>query len=395
MGGENQPDRDSERDASRDPANSDASSRPDALGVTASPDGPTLRLLVKGGGGDAPVVQPVDDLNELRGLVDDSEFVWLDVDQPTPELLSALEQALDLDREAIEDILDVEQLPKVTDFGDHYFVILHALTSDGDRVDTLELDVFLRSDFLLTVHSGLVASVEWLWSSVQLHPLLCDGGANEMFGHLAEVVGRRYFEVAHALEVRVDNLSEPALEAHRAVLAETQVLRREEATLRQMLRPQRLALAELRTLYRTSAGSDAPRYFDDAYDVHNQVVEAFSSARTMLNDTLDIYRGAASERETQATTILAVYSAILLPLSLIAGWYGMNFENLPGASDSRGWIFVTVLMVLIAVASTAVFIRSGMIRAPSRPSRLARRGLASAVRVPTSAVSMLRRPAKQ
>lgn len=341
----------------------------------------------------APVELPglaIDDLDAVRSA---NTLVWIDIPSVRADELDALGAVFGFDREAIEDILDVEQLPKYADYGDHVFVILHALTAAGDRVDTIELDVFIAEGLLVTVHSTPIVGIDWMWSAAQSHAHLSEQGADELFGHLAEVIGRRYFEIVHALEIRIDGLAEAALGAQRIVLLETQILRREEATLRQMLHPQRLALAELRTHNRSVIGGEAIRHVDDAYDVHNQVVEALSAARGLLSDVLDTYRGAAAERQANATTVLAVYSAVLLPLTLVVGWYGMNVRDLPAADESWGWELVTAVMVVFALASIAVFTRAGLIRLPrARDSRLGR-GLASAARLPGKPDEMVRPPA--
>lgn len=345
------------------------------------------RLLARS---DSPQPLAPADLDDLVALEGQSGLVWLDVETGDPDELDRLGQQFGFDPSAIEDILDIEQLPKYDDYGDHLFVVLHALTAAGDRVDTREVDIFVREGLLVTVHAEPILGINWLWEAVQSHPHLAEKGADELFGHLAEVIGRRYFEIANVIEQRIDELAEAALAADSSVLGEIQVLRREEATVRTMLRPQRLVISELRIRNRSVIGEQAVGLLDDAYDIHNQVVESLGVARGLLNDTLDSYRGASAERQANATTVLAVYSAILLPLSLIASWYGMNVQGLPAADRNYGWQIVTLGMLLLALASCAVFVKIGLIRLyGGRTSRIGR-GLAAAARAPVKPIIMLR-----
>ncbi|MEM7273505.1 MAG: magnesium transporter CorA family protein, partial [Actinomycetota bacterium] len=299
---------------------------------------------------------------------------------------------------------DIEQLPKYDNYGNHLFVVLHALTTDEDRLDTHEVDCFLTKQLLVTVRSEPIAGLEWLWDAVQAHPHMAEHGSDELFAQLAEVMGRRYIEVINAFESRIDSLADGALDADPAVLAEIQRLRREESTIRRVLRPQRLVIGALRSSGTAGAAGDyftgeSIKLLTDAYDVHNLVVESLEATRGLLTDTLDTYRGASAERQANAATVLTVYAAILLPLSLITGWYGMNVANLPGSGRPWAWILVTGVMVAFAVGSWILFVRAGMIGRPrlTGRGRVLARGLADVARRPVHPFTMLRqsrRPAE-
>lgn len=351
--------------------------------------GVSRRILVREVGDSALRPQLYEDLDRLLA---GGAFVWLDVARREADELDELGERFGFDPAAIEDVLDIEQLPKFDNYGDHLFVVLHALTTDEDRLDTHEVDCFLTSQLLVTVRAEPVAGLEWLWGAVQAHPHMAEHGSDELFAQLAEVIGRRYIEVINAVEARVDLLADDALSADPNVLAEVQVLRREEATIRRVLRPQRLVIGALRSNVGNFFTGESIKLLTDAYDVHNLVVESLESTRGLLSDTLDTYRGASAERQAQAATVLTVYAAILLPLTLITGWYGMNVTNLPGSRTSWGWWAVTAVMVLFAVASWLVFAKAGMV---GRPKIAARgrlvSGLAEVARAPVKPFTMLRR----
>ena len=346
----------------------------------------TARLLAHQPGSNTMIPADVEDCESLMKA---GTVFWLDVVTTDSDELDRLGERFNFDPAAIEDVLDIEQLPKFDNYHDHIFVVLHALTSEGERIDTVEVDCFVGSNILVTVSSRPVTGINWLWRSVQTHAQMGNLGADELFAQLAEVIGRRYLEVIAEFEARIDDIADDALDADPDVLGDVQVLRREETTVRKVLRPQRLVLANLRRGTIEVLGKSSLMMLGDAYDVHNQVVESLSSARALLSDALDTYRGAAADRQATATTILAVYSAILLPLTLITGWYGMNVDNLPASTRSWGWMAVTGVMIVLAVVSWFVFVRIGLVR-PSRRKGDAIKGLASAARRPVRAMSMIR-----
>jgi len=332
------------------------------------------------------------DVSACERLMAGGTTFWLDVVTTDSDELDRLGERFNFDPAAIEDILDIEQLPKFDNYGDHLFVVLHALTSEGERIDTLEVDCFVGEGLLVTVSSQPVPGITWLWQSVQTHHHMGQLSAPELFAQLAEVIGRRYLEVIAEFEARIDDIADDALDADPDVLGDIQVLRREETTVRKVLRPQRLVLANLRRGTIPLFGPSTLAMLVDAYDVHNQVVESLSSARALLSDALDTYRGAAADRQATATTILAVYSAILLPLTLITGWYGMNIQRLPGAEHQWSWELVLGVMVLLTALSFAAFVRAGFIRAPELRRDAVLRGLAGAARAPVKPFTMLRTP---
>lgn len=314
---------------------------------------------------------------------------WID-HAVTAEGLAALAVEHGLAPAAVEDVMDVEQLPKFEQTDDHLFVILHGLSLDGERLDTVEIDCFVSEDVLLTLHRDPVPGIDWLWQKVGKNPHLTRGGPSEVFGHLCEAVGRRFLSIADELERQVDGLGDDALAAAPHFLAEVQLLRREEATIRKMLTPQVRMLNQLSRLTTDQLNERARRQLVDAYDVHSQVLASLATSRQLLSDMLDTYRGAVAERQGRAANLLTVYAAIVLPMTLIAGWYGMNTANLPAADRQWGWIVVTVVMLLVGAASWLWFAKLGIAGQP-RLMKPIGKGLAAAARAPMRPVTMLRR----
>jgi len=303
----------------------------------------------------------------LSDLDAGQDFIWLDCQAGSSKMVKALERRFQLDPEAVEDVLDIELLPKVEHLGDERFVVLHSLDRTGDRLDTNEVDCFVSPQRLITVHADRVPAIETLWKRSKTKSRLRADG-EELFAHLAEFIGRRYLSVIADFDQRIDGLAEPALAGESWVLGEVQQLRREEATVRTMLKPQALVLAELRAESMEGMGDQARILLGDADDVHRQVVDSLGTSRQLLAYALETYRGAAAERQANATVLLSVYASIMLPLSLIAGFYGMNTEGLPGASQPWGWVAITVVMLMVATATLGVFARLGLltIRLPRR-----------------------------
>ncbi len=327
----------------------------------------------------------VGDPAEILELRRDSGWVWLDLTGEAARVES-ISDDLDFDPHAVEDVLDIEMIPKYDDYGDHLYIVLHALIAGADdRVDTCELDVFITDRVIVTAHAEPLASIDAIWDATQRHrtALGCADPAT-VLARVSEQIGRRFLEVLIELETRIEDLDDRALDGDPSVLAQVQNLRHEESTVRTMVWPQRQVLASLRAEDSTLVSAAAKQRFGDAFDVHNQLVESLSAARGLLNDVLDTYRGASSEKLAEITRVLTVYAAILLPLSLITGFFGMNFDNLPLIHNRFGWFIVVIAMVVLSFGSGAWFTARGWIAGPSlrSASRELGRGLASVARRP-------------
>jgi magnesium transporter len=261
-------------------------------------------------------------------------------------------------------------------------MVLHGLRDD--RVETYELDCFLTDDTLVTIHTTPSPAAEALWEIMQTHPELADGGCSELAARLADGLCRRLLSVVDAFDARVEELIEQALVADPDLLADFAAVRSDVAAVRRVVHPQQEALDLLRTSPSALISGGARRRFSDVFDVAARTASGLDSARSALADTLDAYRGAEARQATEVTKVLTVYAAVMLPLSLIAGFFGMNHQGLPTLAEGWGWIAVTGLMVTVAAVSFGVFVAEGWVRRPSgrRAGASLGRGLIEAARAP-------------
>lgn len=289
---------------------------------------------------------------------------------------------LGLDPLATIDTVNDLDLPKVDEFHDHVLLVLHGLSEE--QLETYELDIFIAANRLTTIRTKPSPTIERLWSDVQERPELGRGGPDEFAARIADVATRRFLAVLDTLDERIEQLVVLALEADSTVVADVTAVRMDLTALRRVLIPQREALDQMRTETREVISSSANRRFSDVFDAAQRAIADLEAARTSLAETLDAYRGAEASRATDVSKVLTVYAAIMLPLSLIAGFFGMNFENLPTADQDWGWIAVTIAMVAIGIVSLGVFVALGWIRRPSGrgAGRTLGRGLAEAARTP-------------
>ena len=341
-----------------------------------------LHILVADRDGDTTVATSMPDAPP------DGGWVWVDIiagPEDVAELL-VLTDRLRLDRLAVRDaVVDVD-LPKTDDFGHHVLVVLHGLREH--TVATYEVDCFLAHGWLVTVHDAHAVSASALWNQVRHRPDLARASIDEIAGLLADVMTRRLLSVLEAFDDRVEGLTAKALAADAMLLEELTAVRTDLAGVRRVVKPQREALDLLRHSTSELVTDAGRRRFSDVFDVASRLAAGLDEARSALAETLDAYRGAEARQATEVTKVLTVYAAIMLPLSLIAGIFGMNFVNLPLLDRGAGWVVVAVVMLAVAFVSLGVFISLGWIRRPSgrRTGAVLGRGLVEASRAPAQIV---------
>ncbi len=172
------------------------------------------------------------------------------------------------------------------------------------------------------------------------------------------------------------------------LLEDLTAVRTDLVGVRRVVHPLREALDVLRHSTSDLVSDAGRRRFSDVFDVASRLAGGLDEARAAIAETLDAYRGAEARQATEVSKVLTVYAAIILPLSLIAGFFGMNFTNLPWVQRSWGWILVTAIMVVVGFVSFGTFISLGWVHRPSgrRTGRTLGRGLLEATKAPVHIV---------
>jgi magnesium transporter len=327
----------------------------------------------------------------LPGRMVAGSWVWIDVTAPDTEVALTLGERFQLPDHIVEDAVDPGVFPKWEDHGERLLAVFHLPTAGDDQLDTMPVVGLVGADLLLTFHPAPHAGLDWLLDAVATHAALSDGGPDQMLGRLFEFSAREFLPLVEECDVAFDALSDRALQGDPGVLPDSQAFRRDAATLRSVLGPQREVALGLAGAPSPLLDEEARRNLRDAYDRHHRLVEELDAARMLLATVADTYRAAVAERTNDVMKVLTVFSAMLLPLSLVAGIYGMNFENMPELDEPWAYFAALGLMALIAVGLWTYFVRRGFIgglRVPKVTRRVGR-GLVGVARAPVRTVGNL------
>jgi magnesium transporter len=296
------------------------------------------------------------------GIVRNAEgWVWLDLVDPSEGEITAIGDMFGFDPLSVRDVLDVMMLPKVEHHDDCVFVVLHGVVVGEDqRLKTEELDLFIGDGYLVTAHRTSMVAVDWIFDEILSGTSPVTVGPAGIAAAIAEAQSRRYLPLLDTLDDRIEALEDHAMAADPRTLGESQALRRDVILLRRTLGPQRDVLRQLS--HSTSRLIEATsRSFEDVYDHYFRLVESLDAARALLGVVLDTYRGAVAERTNEVMRVLTVFSAIMLPLALIAGMWGMNFASIPASEEPWGFLGLLGVMAALGIGLWVYFVRRGFI----------------------------------
>lgn len=291
----------------------------------------------------------------LDNLPSDGWF-WLDVVTEDPSEILRIGTALGFDPLSIDDVI-TDMLPKVDIYDDYRYLVCHGLMFADDRIGTVEFDMFIGERMLVTFRAGDEHGISWMHEHRGVIAEVARRPA-ELAARIIEIGSHRFPGLIDALEERIEELEDRAMQADNAVIGEAQALRRDVIVLRRVFGPQRDVLQRLSS--DESLDGRARRAFADVFDHHFHFVESLESARALIASIQETYRGAIAERTNEVMKVLTVFSAIMLPLTLLAGIWGMNVD-LPFDERSDAFVIVVGGMGVVAVGLWLYFAWRGFI----------------------------------
>lgn len=309
-------------------------------------------------GNDGPI-----DLHEGTAQVGqppDGRLRWIDLVGQDDAQLEILRARFDFHPLAIEDCAHFDQRPKVEEYGRYLFIVTQGFSCPGDHVSELhvhELHAFIGKDYLVTVHQGPIGALEDVWKRAAGDPALMRRGVDFLYYLVADGMVDDNFPILDLVADELEALEDAVLSSpRRQDLSRIFELKHHLVQMRKVLSPQRDVLATLSKRGDERVSEKTALYFRDVYDHLVRINESIESNRDLLGNALEAYLSAVSQRTNEIMKYLTIMSAVFLPLAFVVGFFGMNFEDLPGI---KGWMHSDALMFLML--GLCVVIPAGMI----------------------------------
>jgi magnesium transporter len=274
------------------------------------------------------------------------------------ENLQQLGECFHLHPLVLEDILNTDQRPKVEDFEEYLFIVLKMLTlKEGGGVAAEQISLVLGSNYLISFQEGLGEIFLPIQERLKVNKgRLRKAGADYLAYALIDLIVDQYFVVLEQLGESIEFLEEEVVTRPTPkTLQDVHHFKGEMIRLRRSVWPLREVISQLERRESPLITEPMQVYFKDVYDHTIVAIESIESYRDILSGILDIYLSSVSNRLNQIMKVLTIIATIFMPLTFLAGVYGMNFKYMPELQWHYGYFTTLAVMALVALSMLALF----------------------------------------
>ena len=293
---------------------------------------------------------------------------WIKIDQPGALEQAWLEENFDFHALDYEDVLSRNQRPKIDVYDDYLFIVLQFPIFDRSarRLGAGELDLFVGADFLITIPNQALQPVEYLFERCrhkeEVREQLFSRGSGYLLYRLVDDGFDYCFPMLRKIGNKLDVLEGEIFEGHASqeIVRDISNVKQEIINFRTVIRPQRPVLRDLEKVKQRylAPDMDLEIYFDDIVDAHERIWDMLENYKEVVEALESTNEAVLSHRLNDTFRVLTAISVIVLPLTLIASIWGMN-TNVPGEGSHAGFFAVVGVMVIVLVATIALFKRRG------------------------------------
>ena len=288
-------------------------------------------------------------------------ITWLDIPQPTVMDIEYLRQNFPFHPLDIEDLLGNLQRPKLDEYDDYLFLVLHLPTFDKARRVTTpsEVNLFVGPDYIVSLHKGELWPITKLFEAVQSSDRLkaenLGNGPGYLLYKLVDKLVDSCFPLVYKVERNVQEIETKIFESRvRETVFDLSIMRRDIIAFRRIVKPQIPVISRLEYIKNRIIPEDLDVYFSDISDHLGKIWDSLEDQKTITESLNDTHMSLTSYQTSEVMKVLTIISVIMLPLTLVSGIYGMNIE-LPFQHNAHSFVIVASFMFTVAVGMLAAF----------------------------------------
>lgn len=270
-------------------------------------------------------------INLQEILKNEANLLWLDLDDPTEEEIVILSEEFKFHELAIEDCLFPQSQPKVDDFGNYIFVIIQGVKKyredDYEELQTVDLNLFFGKNFVVTVHEEPIKSITGLFTRCQQNPLFLDKGSDFLLHAIIDGVVDSYLPLLEEIDNTIEEVEDKVVtNPTQKMTGDILSLKKKILAIRKIIGPQQTVIGILSRRDIPFIKPHTLIYYRDIYDHLVRIGDTIDMYRDLSTSVLDVYLSGASNRLTEVMKVLTLIATIVMPLTLITSYYGMNIR---------------------------------------------------------------------
>jgi magnesium transporter len=298
-------------------------------------------------------------------VVEHGELRWINIERPTSVDRAWLEEHFDFHPLDYEDVQSRNQRPKIDEYDDYLFIVLHFPVFDKavGRLNAAELDIFIGPDFLITLPNSPLPPVEYLFercrSSEEVREAMLSKGSGYLLYRIVDDSFDYCFPMLRKIGNKLERLEEDIFEGRaEEVVRDLSNSKQEIINFRKVIRPQRAVLRDLERTKQRYLAEDLEIYFDDIVDASERIWDMLENFKEVVEALEDTNESVLSHRVNEVLRVLTSFSVVILPLTLIASIWGMNV-GVPGEGDPTDFWVILGGMLTVLVGMVAYFRKRG------------------------------------
>jgi magnesium transporter len=298
-------------------------------------------------------------------IIEAAGIRWIHIESPRTADRDWLEEHFDFHQLDYEDVFSRNQRPKLDQYDDYVFIVLHfpLFDKDSGRILTAELDLFIGEDFLITLPNiplpPLSAMFERYGEKEDLREEVFSKGSGYLLYKIVDTLVDASFPMLRKTGLKLERLEDDIFEGRSSeIVRDISDTKQEIINFRKIVRPQRAVLRDLERTKQRYLQEELEIYFDDISDAAERIWDTLENYKEVIEGLESSNESVLSHQLNDSFRILTAASVVLLPLTLIASIFGMN-TPFPGEGQPLTFFLILVLMAVMLVALVILFRRRG------------------------------------
>jgi magnesium transporter len=311
----------------------------------------------------------IHDPKEIKAFIGRYPVLWVNVNGlGDAKLIGQLGELFGLHRLALEDVVNTGQRAKMEDYDNHLFIVSRMATLD-EQLLTEQISLFLGEKFVLTFQEHEGDCLDCIRERIRKATgRIRKAGPDYLAYTLLDTIIDHYFPVLEKYSEHLEIMEDQVIEnPEKEMVSRIHQIKRELMTLRRAVWPQREMINSLMRESTPFIAADTHIYLRDGYDHVIQIIDMLENYRELASGLMDAYLSSVSNRMNEVMKVLTIFAAIFIPLTFIAGIYGMNFDpevspfNMPELKWFWGYPLALTLMAVMAITMLVYFYKKGWV----------------------------------
>jgi len=283
---------------------------------------------------------------------------WINIDGlHDVEVVEKLGKEFELHPLIMEDILNTGQRPKLEDFDKYIFIVLKMLSYDGEKesIEAEQVSFVLGKNFVISFQERIGDTFEQIRDRIRnAKGRIRKMGPDYLAYALIDAIVDNYFVILERLGEKIESMEEEVIgDPTEKTVQQIHSLKRQMISLRKSIWPLRELIGGIRKSESSLINETTDFYLRDVYDHTIQIIDTIDSFRDMVSGLLDIYLSNISNKMNSVMKVLTIIATLFIPLTFVAGIYGMNFEYMPELKVR--WAYGAVWLIMITIAVIMLF----------------------------------------